>query len=632
MSKKSKFVIGAVLMVVMQTSICLGAEESIDPQIKVTSTNIGSINFLEIYNTGKNNSKLLNVTEPLEIKTEGGMAKITPVSFKDFNKDLEAGHVIEVEYIDTDNQIRFFKKDIVGEIFVTDNPKSPTFRESLLNKGVLVTNRLQQGLSKTQGTSKTLSGSLGTVFFISILASIIYSVSRNREKILANGLSGEKSSTIKANEIPNTKLTDVKGQKEALEELKGLVDFLKNSEKYTIAGARLPKGVILYGPPGTGKTLSARAIAGEAGVSFITASGADFVEKYVGVGAKRVRELFKEARKKSPSIIFIDEIDAIGGSRDDTNTGGEDIKTLNALLNEMDGFVGSENILVIAATNRWDSLDAALTRPGRFDKQIAIPLPDLNGRREILEIHMKNKKISPEIDINSLAKQTYGFSGAALESLLNESAILMVKRNGEFIIQEDIDNSYYKLVMRGNKKEQALRGNKETEIVAYHEAGHTLLAKMLLDIDVPKVTIIPSTSGAGGVTMMTPKEEMLSSKQKMESNIMMKYAGRAAEELLLGIEHITNGASQDIKDATMDIKRMVEMFGMGNLGMLNMDVITGGYSKGVNIDEFKNISNDLYSRTLNYLKDNRDKLDLLAGELIKKETLGDEDINKLLEG
>ena len=438
--------------------------------------------------------------------------------------------------------------------------------------------------------------------------------------------STKKESESDSSKIKKVTFNDVQGIDELKPDLYRLVDCLKNPKKYEELGARMPKGVILYGPPGTGKTLTAKAIAGEAGVPFFSMCGSDFMEKYVGVGASRVRDLYKKARKAAPCIVFIDEIDAIGGSRGQDSSGERD-QTINALLAELDGFKSGENILTICATNRLDILDPALVRAGRFDLKLAIGLPDKDGRIAILKLHSKNKKLSEQVNIEDLAKKTIGFSGAELENLLNESALIAANENKAFIDNDDIENAFFKIIMDGNKKKRK-EIDEDTYLTAWHEAGHTLATKLLTKDSVSTVTIVQSTSGAGGVTFMAPDEKNLPSKKYLRNKIKIDYAGRAAEEIYLGnSDDITTGASQDIKQATSVIKSYIGAYGMGNKGLIDIKQLTSQYDI---VEEAGELSNVLYQETLDLLRENIDKLRSLAERLVEKETLYEDEINEIL--
>lgn len=482
-------------------------------------------------------------------------------------------------------------------------------------------------LNENKGKSNGVTS--GIVFFLivlSICAIPYYKYRKDKKRLKVGGGSVDKNGDIV---IPDVKFSDVEGIEELKADITRLVDCLKNPGKYESIGARPPKGVILYGPPGTGKTLIAKAIAGEAGVPFFSEVGSNFVEMYVGVGAKRVRELYKKARKSAPCIVFIDEIDAVASQRgNDTNS--ERDQTINALLAELDGFNSSKNIITICATNRLDMLDSAFKRAGRFDLKLAVGLPDKKGRTRILEIHSKDKKLSDEIDLEVIANKTSGFSGAELEALLNESALVAVGKNKAEIDYEDIDDAFFKIVMQGNKKKRD-KITKMNRIVAWHEAGHTLVTKLLTEDTVSSVTIIGSSSGAGGVTFRTPKDDdMLQSKKYLEDNIKIMYGGRAAEEIFFKDPNsITTGASQDIKQATSIIKDYLSLYGMGDKGMIDLSQFEREF-KNV-IDEASALSKKLYEETVSLLKENYSLLKTLAETLLKEETLDEIQINKIVE-
>ena len=442
------------------------------------------------------------------------------------------------------------------------------------------------------------------------------------------------------------KFSDVAGLQEEKEELEEIVDFLRAPKKYTQLGARIPKGVLLVGPPGTGKTLLAKAIAGEAGVPFFSISGSDFVEMFVGVGASRVRDLFEEAKKNAPCIIFIDEIDAVARRRGTGMGGGHDEReqTLNQMLVEMDGFGVNEGIIVMAATNRVDILDPAIMRPGRFDRKVVVGRPDVRGREEILSVHAKNKPLGDDVDLKQIAQTTAGFTGADLENLLNEAAIIAAKDNRAYIKQDDIKKSFVKVGIGAEKKSRVI-SDKEKRITAFHESGHAILFHLLPDVGpVYSVSIIPTGSGAAGYTMPLPeKDEMFNTKGKMLQDIVVSLGGRVAEELVF--DDITTGASQDIKQATQMAKAMVTKYGMSdNIGLICYDndddeVFIGrdlaharGYSEGVAsaIDqEIKRIIDESYAKAKQMIMENRDVLDACANLLLEKEKISQKEFEAL---
>lgn len=438
----------------------------------------------------------------------------------------------------------------------------------------------------------------------------------------------------------------VAGLKEEKEELEEIVDFLKEPGKYTGVGARIPKGVLLEGPPGTGKTLLAKAVAGEAGVPFFSISGSDFVEMFVGVGASRVRDLFEEAKHNAPCIVFVDEIDAVARRRGTGMGGGHDEReqTLNQLLVEMDGFGVNEGIIVMAATNRVDILDPAILRPGRFDRKVAVGTPDIGGREEILKVHAKNKPLGDDVNLQQIAQTTAGFTGADLENLLNEAAIIAAKENRSFIAQKDIKRAFIKVGIGAEKKSRII-SDKEKKITAYHEAGHAILFHVLPDVGpVYTVSIIPTGVGAAGYTMPLPeKDEMFATKSRMLQDIMVSLGGRIAEEIIFG--DITTGASSDIKKATKTARRMVTRYGMSdNIGVICYDddddeVFIGkdlahakAHSEEISgeIDkEVKHIIDDCYTKAKDIILQHEDVLHSCAQLLLEKEKITREEFEGL---
>ena len=484
---------------------------------------------------------------------------------------------------------------------------------------------------------------LGGVFLIFFLMS--RQNGGGNSKAMNFGKSRAKMST--KNEIKVT-FRDVAGLREEKEELEEIVDFLKDPKKYIQVGARIPKGVLLEGPPGTGKTLLAKAVAGEAGVPFFSISGSDFVEMFVGVGASRVRDLFQDAKKNAPCIIFIDEIDAVARRRGSGLGGGHDEReqTLNQLLVEMDGFGVNEGIIVMAATNRKDILDPAILRPGRFDRDVLVGRPDVGGREEILKVHARNKPLGDDVDLKQIAQTTAGFSGADLENLLNEAAILAAKENRVYIQQSDIRHAFVKVGI-GPEKKSRIVSEKERRITAYHEAGHAILFHLLPDVGpVYSVSIIP-TGGAGGYTMPLPeKDDMFNTKGHMLQEITVSLGGRVAEEEIF--DDITTGASQDIKQASAIARAMVTQYGMSEkLGMINYgsdddEVFIGrdlahtrSYGERVASDidsEVKRIIDECYAKAKQIILDHEDILHKCAALLIEKEKIGQEEFDHLFTG
>ena len=459
---------------------------------------------------------------------------------------------------------------------------------------------------------------------------------------------GKSRAKLMTNDQNHVTFNDVAGLDEEKEELAEIVDFLKNPVKYTMLGARIPKGVILTGPPGTGKTLLAKAIAGEAGVPFFSISGSDFVEMFVGVGASRVRDLFEEAKKNAPCIVFIDEIDAVARRRGTGMGGGHDEReqTLNQMLVEMDGFGVNQGIIVMAATNRIDILDPAILRPGRFDRKVVVGRPDVAGRLAILNVHAAKKPLGDDVDLDSLSRTTAGFTGADLENLLNEAAINAAKHGRKFIKNEDVNYAFVKVGI-GVEKRSKIISEKEKKITAYHESGHAILFHVLPDVGpVHSVSIIPTGMGAAGYTMPLPeKDEMFNTRGKMLQNIIVSLGGRVAEELVF--DDITTGASQDIRQATQTARDMVTKYGFSSkLGLINYDTDndevfigrdlahTRPYGENIagQIDaEVKNIIDECYSRAKTIISENRDILDKSASLLLDKEKISREEFEALFE-
>ncbi len=557
------------------------------------------------------------------------------------------------------------KNEKITSVNITQNEEVPTGAASIkLKNGDTVTlyvsdvNELQQTLAESN-ISYTLSDIphdswlsdllpmlivLGAVFILFMILMNAQSAGGGANAKMMNfGKSRAKMST---KEDIHTRFEDVAGLDEEKEEVEELVDFLRDPKKYTKLGARIPKGVILVGPPGTGKTLLAKAIAGEAGVPFFSISGSDFVEMFVGVGASRVRDLFAEAKQNAPCIVFIDEIDAVARRRGTGMGGGHDEReqTLNQLLVEMDGFGVNEGIIVMAATNRVDILDHAIMRPGRFDRKVYVGRPDVKGREEILKVHAANKMLGSDVDLHQIAQTTVGFTGADLENLLNEAAILAAGQDRQYIVHDDIKKSFVKVGI-GKEKKSRVISDKEKKITAYHESGHAILFHVLPDVGpVYSVSIIPTGASAAGYTMpINENDEMFNTKGKMLQDIIVSLGGRVAEELIF--DDVTTGASQDIKQATQTARNMVTKYGFSkNIGMINYgedeeEVFIGrdlahtkGYSeataKAID-DEVKAIIDECYEKAVKLLKENESILHKCANLLLEKEKIGKDEFEAL---
>ena len=574
--------------------------------------------------------------------------KVNELSYDEFMKDLNGGKVTELTItpkVRTETYMLEGKLSdyAENESFILYLPQSEEFI-SKITAAKEGTSNFELKINTDAEASSWLAVLVDVVPIVILAGVTIWIFTRQ----LGGGSKSMDFGKSRAKLVEESRATfkDVAGLTEEKEEVQELIDFLKNPKKFTSMGARIPKGVLLVGPPGTGKTLLARAVAGEAKVPFYYISGSDFVELFVGIGASRVRDMFKQAKMNAPCLIFIDEIDAVGRQRGTGLGGGHDEReqTLNQLLTEMDGFGANEGIIIIAATNRPDVLDPALLRPGRFDRQVTVSLPDKNARIEILKVHAKNKVLAKNITLECLAKRTPGFSGADLENLLNEAALLAVRRNKKEITMAEIDEATDRVLM-GPAKVTKKYTDKEKKLVAFHEAGHAVMGLKLDGAnEVQKITIIPR-GHAGGYTMMTPKEESFNyTKNELLESICGLLGGRVAEEVTFG--EITTGAHDDFKKATKIARSMVTEYGMSSLGPMMLEEPDGNtflgrdYTKNRNIsdtvaheidEEMRSIINNCYEKTKKIISENKDLLSLIANTLLEEETITKEEIDYLVE-
>ncbi|WPC40419.1 ATP-dependent metallopeptidase FtsH/Yme1/Tma family protein [Clostridium sp. JS66] len=540
------------------------------------------------------------------------------VGINSFKTLVETGKIQTVYYNESD--FILIAEDKTKKTFTFENPKNPEFRQYLMEHKVKI-------VESSNSYSKILSSIAFAIvlLFIVRLLTNFYSKKTLSADLHRDSVEFEESKDVKI------RFSDVAGSEEAKENMQDIIEFLKDPKKFEDFGAKIPKGIILYGPPGTGKTLLAKALAGETGSEFIPTSGSYFIEKYVGVGASRVRKLFNKARKNSPAIIFIDEIDAIGGKRGSGKDTSEDAKTLNQLLVEMDGFNDKENVIVVAATNRLDMLDDALLRAGRFDRHVMVGLPDLNARYKILKVHSKNKPLSPSVDLFQIAKQTVYMSGADLANVINEASIYAIKENCSEITLNHIDKAMNKIIAGDEKKDRSNISDAEKRITAYHEAGHALIAKLLNKSSVPKVSIIPTTKGAAGYTIINPNEKMFQTKKEILNKVSELLGGRASEEIIFGKENITGGAANDLQRATKMVVTLIAKYGMSEkLGLVCLDDKEISLGNELILRETKQILDKIYNSTLNYIIDNKNKLQLIAEKLLENEIIDEHDLEVLI--
>lgn len=566
-------------------------------------------------------------------------------SYSDFIKQLDKGNVKSVEFDSYEIDYKLVDdghKDYDITYYtgrVADDELVPTLKKAKTSEG----KSIEIKAAIPDNTSTWIFNILSFIVPLILLWVLLAFVSKKMGGSMGMGV-GKSTAKVYVEKSTGVNFKDVAGQDEAKESLQEVVDFLHNPKKYTDIGAKLPKGALLVGPPGTGKTLLAKAVAGEAGVPFFSLAGSDFVEMFVGVGASRVRDLFKEAQKMAPCIIFIDEIDAIGKSRDSRYGGGNDEReqTLNQLLAEMDGFDTSKGLLILAATNRPEVLDKALLRPGRFDRRIIVDKPDLKGRLETLKVHSKDVKMDESVDLDALALATAGLVGSDLANMINEAAINAVKNGRQLVNQSDLFEAFELVAVGGKEKKDRVMSDKERKIVSYHEVGHALVSALQKNTEpVQKITIVPRTMGALGYTLQTPEEEKyLETKDELLAKITTYMAGRAAEVLVFN--SVTSGAANDIENATKIARAMVTMYGMSDkFGMMCLATVQNHYLEGgaglicgENTasqidDEVLSIINSSYAEAMKLLDENREILDSISDYLYEKETITGKEFMKM---
>ena len=564
--------------------------------------------------------------------------QVIEVDYGAFMHMIDEENIGQVEVSDT--QITFTDKEETT-IYKTGLMDDPSLTERLYAAGATFSKDI------TETTSPIISFLLSFVLPLVIFIGLGQYMSKKMMQQMGgkNSMSfGKSNAKIYVQSTDGIHFSDVAGEEEAKESLAEIVDYLHNPKKYTEVGASMPKGLLLVGPPGTGKTMLAKAVAGEANVPFFSMSGSEFVEMFVGMGASKVRDLFQQAKEKAPCIVFIDEIDAIGKRRDGQFGGNDEREqTLNQLLTEMDGFEGNNGVIILAATNRPESLDPALTRPGRFDRRVPVELPDLKGREAILKVHARKVKAAPDVDFHTIARMAAGTSGAELANIVNEAALRAVRNNRAIVTQADFEESI-EVVLAGYQKKNAILSDEEKKVVAYHEIGHALVAAMQTSsAPVQKITIIPRTSGALGYTMQVEQQDKcLLTKEELENKIASFTGGRAAEEIVFG--QITTGASNDIEQATRLARAMITRYGMNDeFGMVALETVTNQYLGGdvslaCSADTQKEIDRKViatvkeqHEKARRILRENRELLDMLAQYLYEKETITGEEFMRILQ-
>ena len=570
-------------------------------------------------------------------------SQINEVDYGTFMKMIEDKQIGKVEV--SSDEIVFTDKDNT-KIYATGAMNDPTLTQRLYEAGAVFDRNVDSGNGLSPIVSVLLTSLVPMLIFILLGQYLSRKLMEQAggKNSMAFGM-GKSNAKVYVQSTQGIHFSDVAGEDEAKENLAEIVDYLHNPEKYTSVGASMPKGLLLVGPPGTGKTMLAKAVAGEAGVPFFSISGSEFVEMFVGMGASKVRDLFQQAKEKAPCIVFIDEIDAIGKKRDGQFGGNDEREqTLNQLLTEMDGFEGNNGVIILAATNRPESLDPALTRPGRFDRRVPVELPDLAGREAILKVHARKIKLADNVDFHTVARMASGASGAELANIINEAALRAVRSGRTVVEQADLEESI-EVVIAGYQKKNAVLSDQERQVVAYHEIGHALVAALQShSAPVQKITIIPRTSGALGYTMQVDTgDKYLLTKEELENKIATLTGGRAAEEVVFG--EITTGASNDIEQATKLARAMITRYGMSkDFDMVALETVTNQYLGGDaslacsadtqrKIDEkVVEIIRTQHAKAIDLLEKNRDKLDELAKYLCEKETITGEEFMAILEG